>query len=97
MATGTVAAPRPQVLDTALRSPVVDEAPVISPMTPGRLNRGTFKTLPSGPVQSPPAPSGAVQDPAPGGGQPAPSIVSILAFICTGLPKCTDPDPTLTW
>lgn len=87
-ATGTVAAQRPQVLAAE---------PVISPVTVDRLNLGTFKTLPLGPVQSPPAPSGVVQDPLPGGGQPGPGNVSILAFICTGLPKCPDPDPTLTW
>jgi hypothetical protein len=96
-ATGTIAAPRPPVLDPAPRPPVADEAPVISPVTFDRLNLGTFKTVPIGPVQSPPAPSNTEPPPAPGGGQPASGTVSILAFICTQLSRCPDPDPTLTW
>jgi hypothetical protein len=96
-ATGTIAAPRPSVLDPAPRPQVADEAPVISPVTFDRLNLGTFKTVSIGPVQSPPAPSNTEPPPAPVGGQPASGTVSILAFICTQLSRCPDPDPTLTW
>lgn len=78
------------------RPPVLATAPVISPVTFGRLGAGTFGTL--RPVPLPPAPAGGgVQDPAPGGGQPPTGNVSILAFICTQLPRCPNPDPALTW
>ncbi len=65
-------------------------------MTFGRINLGAFKALPVDPIQPPPAPSGTGPEP-PVRGQPASGNVSILAFICTQLPKCPDPDPTLTW
>lgn len=78
------------------RPPVLATAPVISPVTFGRLGAGTFGTL--RPVPLPPAPAGGgVPDPAPGGGQPPTGNVSILAFICTQLPRCPNPDPALTW
>ena len=69
--------------------------PVLSPVTLGRLNTGTFKMLPIDPVLSPPAPSGGEPSPAPG--QPPSGDVSILAFICTQLPRCPNADLTLTW
>lgn len=69
--------------------------PALSPVTVGRLNPGTFTMLPIDPVLSPPAPSGG--EPAPAPGQPPSGDVSILAFICTQLPRCPNPDPALTW
>lgn len=86
--TGIVTAPRP---------PVQAAAPVISPVTFGRLSLGTFKTLPLGPVLSPPAPSDTEPPPATADGQPPSGNVSILAFIYTQLSRCPDPDPALTW
>jgi hypothetical protein len=69
-------------------------APVVmSPVTVARLNTGTFRMLPPEPILSPPAPSGG--EPAPA--EPPSGDVSILAFICTQLPRCPNADPTLTW
>ena len=84
--------PRPEPFAVTVARPAA--LPVMSPVTVGRLNTGTFKMLPFDPVLSPPAPSGTEPPPA---GQPPSGDVSILAFICTRLPRCPNADPTLTW
>jgi hypothetical protein len=87
-----------QPVNVAAVRPAVRIGPTaISTATFDRLNTGTFKTLPLGPVLSPPAPSGTEPPPAPAVGQPPSGNVSILAFICTQLPLCPNPDLTLTW
>lgn len=80
-----------KIVTTPVMSPVgvPVTAPVMSPVTFGRLNNGTFGIL--HPIPLPPTPVG-VQDP-----PPPTADVSILAFICTPLPRCPDPDPGLTW
>ena len=88
-----ITGPRPEPLAVTVARPAA--LPVLSPVTVGRLNTGTFKMLPIDPVLSPPAPSGG--EPSPSPGQPPSGDVSILAFICTQLPRCPDADPTLTW
>jgi hypothetical protein len=84
--------PRPEPFAVTVARPAA--LPVLSPVTVGRLNTGTFKMLPFDPVLSPPAPSGTEPPPA---GQPPSGDVSILAFICTQLPRCPNADPALTW
>jgi hypothetical protein len=86
----------PASAGTIARSPALTGAQT-SPVTLGRINLGTVKALPPDPVLTLPGPSGTGSGPASGGGQPASDNVSILAFICTQLPKCPDPDPALTW
>jgi hypothetical protein len=85
---------RPEPLaETVVARPAAQ--PAVSPVTVNRLNNGTFNMIPIDPVLSPPAPSGGNPSPAPG--QPPSGDVSILAFICTQLPRCPNADPTLTW
>lgn len=84
---------RPEPLAVTVARPAA--LPVFSPVTVDRLNNGTFNMVPIDPVLSPPAPSGGEPSPAPG--QPPSGDVSILAFICTQLPRCPNADPTLTW
>jgi hypothetical protein len=90
----TVTVARPAALP--VNAPVMTRvnAPVVmSPVTVARLNSGTFRMLPLDPILSPPAPSGGEPPPA----EPPSGDVSILAFICTQLPRCPNADPTLTW
>ena len=59
-----------------------------------RLSMSTFMIQPArfdATGVPPPAP------PAPPPASAPPNVITILAFICKRLPKCPDPDPSLTW
>src|SRR5262249_16831298 len=81
---------------TIARSPILTGTQ-ISPVTLHRLTPLTSNPSPPTRASRPPDPPAPRPGPAPGTPQPASDNVSILAFICTQLPKCPDPDPTLTW
>jgi hypothetical protein len=78
-------------LEPRLAEPVVATAPVaakltmLSPVLRMRLAAATFPSN-SGPA---PAPTTTTQT--------SSGEISVLAFVCTRLPKCPNPDPALTW
>jgi len=89
----------PRFAETAIAGRTIAVAPLAQPSKPFimdpvfrlRLSAATFPsngTTGAAPAQQPTAaPSSPAQS----------DEVSILAFICKPLPKCPNPDPTLTW
>lgn len=76
----------------AVLSPAQPLKPVImAPALRMRLSAATFSS------QGAQAPAPTTPPPPPPSGQGQSSDVSVLAFICKRLPKCPNPDATLSW
>ncbi len=93
MAERPVASIRPRVKNTQFRPALTLQ------LTPNTLamqrlaKQRTFKRL----AIAKPAPGTGIRPPPPPPPESDPEEIQILAFICKAVPKCPDPDLTLTW